>query len=132
MKDNGINEIVQKVANGEGLTNEEASKLIEFTAAVDQRGVLAEDVLQFVISSAGHIYNEIAERVVKECNFRDISKAKAVLSIGTKAADRLTSVTQIYIAHIFNQLQQPQEEEVVNESAVADTQPDILGNEDPA
>ncbi len=128
MTDNKINEIVNKVAAGEGLTNEEATTLIEFTAAIDQRGVIAENVVQFVLDAAEHIYKEVAEDLVKRINIRDSEKARQVIAIGKKAAERLVAVSQIYVAHMFNQLQASAAEE----SAVAETEPDILLGEDPA
>lgn len=122
-------EIVNKVAAGEGLTNEEAMGLVQAMAQLDQRGLIAENVVQFVLHGAESIYNEVASNVVKTLQLRDHAKVKKVLSIGTKAAEQLTSVTQMYIAQMYLQLQQAEQEEA---SAVADTDPDILLNEEPA
>lgn len=128
MTDSKITEIVNKVAAGDGLTNEEATALVELTAAIDQRGVIAENVVQFVLDAAEHIYKEVAEELVNRINLRDIAKAKQVVGLGKKAAERLVAVSQIYVAHMFNQLQQSADEE----SAVSDSNPDIVLDENPA
>lgn len=120
-------EIVNKVAAGEGLTNEEAMGLVQAIAQLDQRGLIAENVVQFVLHGAESIYNEVASNVVKTLQLRDHAKVKKILSIGTKAAEQLTAIAQMYIAQMYLQAQQE-----VTGSAVADTDPDVLLNEEPA
>lgn len=127
MTEERFGEIVAKLGTGEGLTNEEGTELVQSLAELDQRGLVAENVVQFVLHGAEAIYKEVAENVVKTMNLRDHAKVKKVLSIGTKAAAQLTSITQMYIAQLYLQAQQ----EAMG-SAVADTDPDILFDEDPA
>ena len=124
MSNEQITEIIKKVAAGEGLTHEEASTLIEFMAAIDQRGVIAENVVEFVLSAAEEIYNDVARKVSDRIQLRDKAKVKEILGIGKTAANNLTAVTQLYIAQVFAQLQ--------NKSAVADADPDVLDNSEPA
>jgi hypothetical protein len=121
-------ELVNKIAAGEGLNNEEATLLVQSMAELDQRGIVAENVVQFVLHGAEAIYNEVAEGVIKTMNLRDHAKVKKVRSIGTRAAAQLTSITQMYIAQLYLQMQ----EDAAGESAVGDLDPDVLFDEDPA
>lgn len=111
MTEERFGEIVTKLSAGEGLTNEEGTELVQALAELDQRGLVAENIVRFVLEGAEQIYNEVAENVVKTMNLRDHAKVKQVLSIGRKAAAQLTSVTQMYIAQLYLQMQEGAEEE---------------------
>lgn len=110
-------EVVAKVTAGEGLNNEEATLLIQALAELDQRGLIAENVVQFVLTSADVVYNEVADSVIKAMSLRDLDKVKKVRSIGTKAAAQLTSIAQMYVAQLYMQMQQAEKEEGNGEEA---------------
>ena len=109
--------MVNKVVAGEGLTNEEATSLIQSAAELDQRGAIAEEIVQFVLTAAESMYLETAEKVVRELQLRDKAKAKAIVRSAEKAAANLLAVVQLYVAQMSLRM---------NQSAVADADPDVL------
>lgn len=109
--------IVKKVADGESITAAEATELIQTIAELEQRTNIAQQVVEFVLHGAEHVYADTAEKVVKQLNLRDHAKIKRVLKIGEQAATNLTAAAQLYIAQMYLQVQN---------SAVADADPDIL------
>jgi predicted KAP-like P-loop ATPase len=114
--------MVNKVVAGEGLTNEEATSLIQSAAELDQRGAIAEQIVQFVLTAAESMYLETAEKVVKELQLRDKAKAKTILRSAEKAAANLLAVVQLYVAQVSLQMK----------SAVSDSDPSVLDDGDTA
>jgi hypothetical protein len=121
MTEEQFTEIVAKVAGGDGLSNEEATLMIEALAELDQRGLVAEQIVQFVLHGAEETYRQLIDDVLKEVQIRDKAKVKKIAAVGSKASQRLIAATQIYIAQMYYQQQQ--------ESAVSDADPDVLFDE---
>jgi hypothetical protein len=118
-------EIVNKISAGEGLSNEEATELVQSMAELDQRGMVAEEIIEFVLHGAEETYRQVIDEVLRSLDLRDKAKVKKIISVGPKAAARLVAATQVYIAQRYYAMQS-------DESAVSDSDPDILLNEDPA
>ncbi len=118
-------DIVNKISAGEGLSNEEATELVRSMAELDQRGMVAEEIIEFVLHGAEETYRQVIDEVLRSLDLRDKAKVKKIISVGPKAAARLVAATQVYIAQRYYAMQSA-------ESAVSDSDPDILLNEDPA
>ena len=116
--------IVAKIAAGETITVEEATELVQTIAEFEQRTMLAQHIVEFVLHAAEQVFDEAISASLRVMPMRDLAKVKQVRAIGRKAAENLTAVAQLYIAQMAVQAQQ--------ESAVADTDPAVLGNEEPA
>lgn len=101
-----FNLMVDKVSAGGGLTNEEATDLIQTLAELDQRGLVAEQIVEFVLLGAEQVYDAVADKVLKELQLRDHAKVKRIVSIGKNAAAQLTAATHLYIAQQYLNLQQ--------------------------
>jgi len=118
-------DIATRVAAGEGLTNDEAILLVQTMAELDNRGTIAQNVVEFVLHAAEEIYKDLTNNVVQKIQLRDKAKVKQILSVSAQAAAQLTAVTQLYVSQVFAELQK-------QESAVADTDPGVLDNGDTA
>lgn len=116
--------MVAQVAKGEGLNNEDSLLLIQTLAELDQRGSIAQGIVQFVLEAAEQIYKDVSEQVIKKVSIRDHAKVKQLLSISSRASRQLVAVTQLYMAQVYAETQA--------ESAVADADPGVLGDELPA
>lgn len=117
-------DMVNKVAAGEGLTNAEASELIQTAAELDQRGAVAEQIIDFTLTASEEIYRGVAQDVVEKIQLRDKDKVRQILNSSKKAAENLTMVVQLYVSQMSLQMQQ--------DSAVADADPDVLDDSTPA
>jgi|LakMenEpi03Aug12_release.lakeMendotaPanAssembly.Ray.scaffolds.fasta_scaffold1000425_2 hypothetical protein len=115
-------EIVNKVAAEEAVTTEEVTLLIQTIAELDQRGSMAEQIIAFALTAAETIYQDAANKIVQELQIRDKAKSKAIIKSAEKATSELMAVVQLYVAQITT----------LNQSAISDSDPDILLNEDPA
>ena len=118
-------DIVNKISAGEGLSNEEATELVRSMAELDQRGMVAEEIIEFVLHGAEETYRQVIDEVLRSLDLRDKAKVEKIISVGPKAAARLVAATQVYITQRYYAMQSA-------ESAVSDSDPDILLNEDPA
>jgi DNA-binding transcriptional regulator/RsmH inhibitor MraZ len=115
--------IVKQAIAGESIPAVQVMDLIQTIAELEQRTNMAQGIVEFVLHGAEQVYHDTAERVVRQLNLRDHAKIKRILKIGEEASSSLTAAAQIYIAQVLLQ---------TNESAVADTEPNILDNGDPA
>lgn len=125
MTEEQFRDIVNKVSAGEGLSNDEAVQMVQTMAELDQRGLVAEEIVQFVLHGAEETYKQVIDEVLKNLDLRDKAKVKKITAVGPKAAARLIAATQVYIAQRYLQMQE-------DESAVSDSDPDIFLDEDPA
>lgn len=116
--------IVNKVKDGQNPTTEEGSALIQTIAELDQQVAIAEGIVSFVLEAVEQIYEEAADETLKRIQIRDLSKVKDIRQISKKASARLTALVELYVAQVVTQLQ--------SQSAVADADPNILDNQDPA
>lgn len=116
--------IVAKIAAGETITVEEATELVQTVAEFEQRTMLAQHIVEFVLHAAEQVFDDAISASLRVMPMRDLAKVKQVRAIGRKASENLTAVAQLYIAQMAVQAQQ--------ESAVADTDPGVLDNEEPA
>lgn len=116
--------IVAKIAAGDTITVEEATELVQTIAEFEQRTMLAQHIVEFVLHAAEQVFDDAISASLRVMPMRDLAKVKQVRAIGRKASENLTAVAQLYIAQMAAQAQQ--------ESAVADTDPGVLDNEEPA
>lgn len=115
-----FDDVVKKVAEGEGISSEEATELVQTIAEFEQRVIIAQQVVEFTLHAAQEVYQQVITDVLNKIQLRDAAKVKRILKSGEEAASRLGIVTQLYIAQIFN------------ESAVDDGEPDTVEGTDPA
>jgi hypothetical protein len=116
--------IVKKITEGEGCTVGEATELVQTIAEFEQRNMIAQQIVEFVLHAAEQVFEENVERSLLNLQLRDVQKVKTIRALPRKAASQLSSIVQLYIAQMF----------VMNkpESAISDTDPDILLSEETA
>jgi len=116
--------IVTKVSNNEGITNEEATELIESLAELDQRGLIAGEIVQFVLHGVDEVYKHFINDVLQDLQLRDKAKAKKIAGVGAKAAAQLIATTQLYIAQRYAEFDDSEESAVDNaDEGVANDEP---------
>ena len=116
--------IVAKVSNNEGITNEEATELIESLAELDQRGLIAGEIVQFVLHGVDEVYKHFINDVLQDLQLRDKAKAKKIAGVGAKAAAQLIATTQLYIAQRYAEFDDSEESAVDNaDEGVANDEP---------
>jgi hypothetical protein len=116
--------IVTKVSNNEGITNEEATELIESLAELDQRGLIAGEIVQFVLHGVDEVYKHFINDVLQDLQLRDKAKAKKIAGVGAKAAAQLVATTQLYIAQRYAEFDDSEESAVDNaDEGVANDEP---------
>jgi tRNA A22 N-methylase len=116
--------IVTKVSNNEGITNEEATELIESLAELDQRGLIAGEIVQFVLHGVDEVYKHFINDVLQDLQLRDKAKAKKIAGVGAKAAAQLIATTQLYIAQRYTEFDDSEESAVDNaDEGVANDEP---------
>jgi hypothetical protein len=116
--------IVTKVSTNEGITNEEATELIESLAELDQRGLIAGEIVQFVLHGVDEVYKHFINDVLQDLQLRDKAKAKKIAGVGAKAAAQLIATTQLYIAQRYAEFDDSEESAVDNaDEGVANDEP---------